>query len=320
MKKIIVLILTLLLIAGAFFIGRQVGLNTEDSKTKTITREETVSEHDIKKTLTTSGQVESNKTEKIELSTSKYFKTMCVEDDDTVKNGDKIVEYSNGTYLKAPYDCVIISHKVPDSGDKCTSSNYIEISSLDKLQATISISENEISNIKLKQKVEIVLEADESKTYTGKITKIDSVGTYATSGTTFSAVVEFKNDGNIKLGMSLSCTIILEEQKNVASIPIDAISENSEGQEYVVKINEDGTTEEIIIESGIADDNYVQIKSGLNLNDKVQITTEITESTTNNSNSKKMTDNFGGERPDNMNKGDFRNMDNNNPPPQSKQN
>ena len=120
------------------------------------------------------------------------------------------------------------------------------------------------------------------------MTKIDSVGTYASSGTTFGATIEFENDGNVKLGMSVSCTIILSEEKGATSVPIDAISENANREEYVTKVNEDGTTEEVIVETGVADESYVQIKSGLNIGDKVQIETQITESssTTTNSNSK----------------------------------
>ena len=46
-----------------------------------------------------------------------------------------------------------------------------------------------------------------------------------------------------------------------------------------IKVNEDGTITDTVVELGIANDNYVQVKSGLELNDKVQITTELTEST-----------------------------------------
>ena len=278
-KKILIIILIILLTGGAFSVGRQVGLNTEESKTKTIITEETVSKHDIKKTLTSSGQVSAKTTEKLELTTTKYFKAMCVEEDDTVLEGENILEYTNGTYLTAPYDLVIENISVPDTESKCTSSNYIEVSNLTTLQTTISISENEIGELKKGQEVEITLTADETKTYTGSITKIDSVGTYSSSGTTFSAVVEFENDGNIKLGMSLSCTVILEEEKDVISVPIEAVHERNNGEEYVNKIKDDGTVEEVTIETGIADDSYVQVTSGLDLNDKVQIVIETTEST-----------------------------------------
>lgn len=310
-KKILISVLIILLLIGAFFVGRQVGLNTEETKTKTIIMEETVSNHDIKKTLTGSGQISAKTIEKLELETTKYFEAMCVEEDDTVLEGENILKYTNGTYLTAPYDLVIKSINVPETKTKGTTSNYIEVSNLTTLQTTISISENEIGAVKKGQEVEITLTADETKKYTGSITKIDSVGNYSASGTTFSATVEFENDGNVKLGMSVSCTVILEEQKDVICIPIEAVYENNEGKEYVNKVNTDGTIEETIVETGIADDSYVQIISGLELNDKVQIITETTESTTTNGDSqlglggfnKEMNGgdkNFGGDMPSGM--------------------
>jgi HlyD family secretion protein len=72
----------------------------------------------------------------------------------------------------------------------------------------------------------------------------------------------------------------LEEEKEVISVPIEAVYENDNGEEYVNKIKDDGTVEETVIETGIADDSYVQVISGLELNDKVQIITETTESST----------------------------------------
>ena len=279
-RKIALIFLLLLLFIAVFIIGRQVGLNTEDSKTKTIIKEETVGTQDIKSTLTGSGQVSAKTTEKLELDTGNYFKAMCVEDDEEVKAGENLLEYTDGTYLTAPYDLVVISHSVPETEDKCTSSHYIEVSNLDTLVTTLSINENEINSVAVDQEVEITLTADESKTYTGKVTKIDSIGTYEASGTTFSATVEFENDDTIKLGMSLSCTIILQDEKDVISVPIDAVYEDDEGNEYVNKVKDDGSTEKVIIETGIANDSYVQVKSGLELNDKVQIITEVTESDT----------------------------------------
>lgn len=283
-KKIILIILIILLVGGSFVLGRQVGLNVEKSKTQTIVTEETVSTQNIKKTLTGSGQVASKTTEKLDLTTSYYFKAMCMEDDDTVKEGENILQYTNGKYLTAPYDLVVISHSVPDADSKCTSSNYVEVSGLGTLTTSLSINENEINQVEVGQEVEITLTADSSRKYTGKVTKVDSVGSYAASGTTFSATVEFENDGYVKLGMSLSCTITLKEEKNVVCVPIQAVYQNSEGKDYVVKVNSDGSTEERVVELGIANDNYVQVKSGLELNDKVQITTEVTESTSQSNN------------------------------------
>ncbi len=291
-KKILIILIILIVMVGVFFLGRQVGLNEEQESTNIVKTEEKVSTETIKKTLTSSGSVASKTTEKVALSTSKYFEAMCVEVDDTVSKGDKILKYTDGTYLKASNDCVILSTNLPDTETKATSSNYVEVSYLNKLIIDLSISENEIASIKEGQEVEISLSADETKTYTGKITKIDSVGTYSTSGTTFSAIVEFKNDGSVKLGMSVSCTVILKEEKDVVSVPINAVATNSEGKKYVVKVNSDGTTEETIVETGIANENYVQITSGLTTDDTVQIETEITNDA--NTSSQNSNNGFGG--------------------------
>ena len=168
MKKIKKAIIIIILMAGVgtatFFIGRQIGLNTDTSSTSTTIEEVTVGTQNIKKTLTSSGEIKTSNTEKLEISTSYYFETMCVEEDDTVKKGENILKYSNGTYLTAPYDLVISSYSVPETGNKATSSNYIEVQELDNLVVSLSISESEISNISLDQEVQITLTAD---TYSG---------------------------------------------------------------------------------------------------------------------------------------------------------
>ena len=146
-KKIIKIIWIILIMVVVFFLGRKSGMTAEISNTTTTVTEEVVTKRTIQKTLTSSGQVETATSEKLEPSTSKYFKTMCVEDDDTVETGENILEYTDGTYLVAPYRCVVISHSLPETGSKSTSNHYVEIQSLEDLKTTISIDENEISNM-----------------------------------------------------------------------------------------------------------------------------------------------------------------------------
>lgn len=284
-KKVIYIIFIIILIILSFFLGRQNGIteaSNANNTTTTIT-EVTVGTQTIQKTLTSSGQISSAEIEKLSLSTSKYFKTMCVEEDDTIKAGENILKYTNGTYLKATRDCVLASYSVPKTEEKCTSSNYIEVQYLDTLNLNLSINESEIQSVKEGQKVEIILTADESKKYTGEITKIDSIGTYTTSGSTFNSIVEIKNDGNIKIGMTASSTIILEEKKDVVAIPIAAVQE-TDSNKYVICVKEDGITENIEIETGISNDNYVEITSGLKGGEKIQVIQTTTTSSKRNNN------------------------------------
>lgn len=284
-KKIIVYIIIILIFSGiSFYIGKRVGLNTDTTSSNTKIEDVKVSRQSIKKTLTTQGQIEASSTEKLSLNTSYYFSSILVEEDDVVKKGEKIVKYSNGIYLKAPYDLVIKEASLPSKGKKATSSNYVEVSKISDVIVNISINESEIPNINIGDEVEIVLSSDSSKKYTGKISKISSVGTYSSSGSTFAAIVTLKNDGNIKVGMSASCTINILEHSDVLAVPIGAVQINGD-RRYVVVV--DGNeTKEVDVTTGLSDENYVEIKSGLTTNDTVRVVTVTKQNTFRTTNSR----------------------------------
>ena len=295
-------ILIVIISISSFFIGKKVGLNTDTSTSNTNIEDVVVEKQTIKKSLTSTGEIKSSKTEKLSLSTSYYFNSLCVEEDDIVKKGEKILKYTNGTYLTAPYDLIITKINVPDTKNKATSSNYIEVESMKDLIVNIDINESEISNIKLDQAVEITLTSDSSKTYTGKISKISSIGNYSSSGSTFSVEVSINNDGNIKIGMSVSCVISIEEKEDIIAVPIGAIYVNGD-RRYVVVVD-GNSTKEVDVTTGLSDDTYVEIKSGLSLGEKVRVVT-VTKQNTIRSNSSDSKDskrqNFpGGDMPSNM--------------------
>lgn len=297
---LIVIGMVLILLLG-FIIGRLTYSNPMRNinmgvSTKSQTVEVEVGTQTIENTLTSSGEISSSETEKLSLTTTYYFNQMCVEENDIVLAGENILKYSNGKYLTAEYDCVISSYSVPESGNICTSSHYIEVQNLETLVMTLNIDESEINSVKVGQEVEIQLNAFEDTTYKGSISKINSVGTYSTSGTSFTATVEFENDGNIKLGMSASCTIIIEKAENVIAVPIEAV-QTSDNKKYVIVIKDDGITENVDIETGISNDSYVEVKSGLSGGEKIQM---ISTTTSNSS--------FGGGNM-NMQGGNFPNID-----------
>ena len=328
-KKILpTIILVIMVGVVSFIVGKRIGLNTDTSTTNTKIEEATVEKHTITKTLTSSGQIESATTEKLYLSTSYYFSSLCVEEDDIVKKGENILKYTNGTYLTAPYDLVVTSISVPTANTIASSSNYIEVKSMDTLVVSLKVSESEIANISLDDEAEITLTADSSKKYTGKISKISSVATYSSSGSTFPIEITLENDeeDNIKIGMSVSCTINIEELKDVIAVPINAVQING-SKRYVVLIK-DGKTEEVEVTTGLSDDEYVEIKSGLDGGETIQIVTVTKQNTirsnsgdNGNGNSRKgggmpNDGNFGGERPSNGNDSGRQRGSNNQPPGQ----
>ena len=178
LRKILIIILIIIVFVGGIFAGKAIEArkySEDESSTNTQISETTVSTQTIENTLTSSGEISSSETEKLDLSTSKYFKTMCVEENDIVKKGGKILKYSDGTYLKADYDCLISSYSVPETGSKCTSSNYVEVKNMKTLQLNISVDETEINQIKKGQEVKIEISALD-KSITGKIKNCYNIG------------------------------------------------------------------------------------------------------------------------------------------------
>lgn len=202
-KKIIVIIILLVLLMGIIiaYIVSNNDSNTEQILNSNWNQKTNTSEN---KTVTISktGEITSTLEEKLELHATYYFEKVYVEENETVKEGEKLVKYTNGTYLLAPYDCIITELNIPEEKEKCTNNHYITIKAINIVEMDISVDETLIENIKVGQEATLSVSTIE-KNYTGYVTKISSTA----SNGKFTATVEFENDGNLKIGMTGKCTI-----------------------------------------------------------------------------------------------------------------
>lgn len=289
--KITFIIILLIVIVAFVFIK----INSSDAETKiinTTTREAEVKRETILLTLSASGEVTSATTEKLSLNKNYSFSTMCVEKDEYIKQGSNILRYTNGTYLTAPYNCVVTQYSVPNVNGTCTDTNYIAISSVDDLYMDLEIKEDQLDKVKVGQEVDIVANYNEGIKYTGTISKINDIGTTTESGTAFAAIVSLKNDGTLKLGMSASCTVTLERYENILVLPIEAVK-IEDGKKYVYVVNEKGNKERVEIKTNHADAINVEITEGISEGDKVSYdVTTVTNIKTSNSSGSGLTSLF----------------------------
>lgn len=148
-------------------------------------------------TIKSSGEIKSALVEQIEPHASYYLEEICVEDNQFVSKDSNILKYTNGTYLIAPYDCIVTELNLPELNGKFLNSHYIEISSNNVLAVTINVDETQINKISIGTEVKIDVSGIE-KEYTGHVTNVASTG----SNGKFKVKIEFENDGSIKLGMT----------------------------------------------------------------------------------------------------------------------
>ncbi len=166
----------------------------------------------------------------------------------------------------------------------------------------INLSEEITKKIKVGQKVEVKIKNEEKiLKYKGKVSIIEK----NQENEKKKAIIEFNFDENVKENQEAECTIIIEEAKDVIAVPIaaiktrkidnnegnntssinqvnttndvnsvDTVINNSKEEKYVIVVNDDGTTSEITVKTGISDEYYVEIISGLSEGQKVQIEEE----------------------------------------------
>ena len=155
-------------------------------------------------TVSSSSEVKSALIENIELHATYYLKKVYVENNSYVAKGEKILKYTNGTYLTAPYDCYIVELNVPEIKGKCLNSHYIKIQSKNMLAVSMKVSETKINKVSIGDEAKITIPALE-KEYKGYVTHI---GSSASNGK-FTIDIEFENDGEIKLGMTATTEITI---------------------------------------------------------------------------------------------------------------
>ena len=274
-KIIKLFIILMIIVLVVFLIFKKVSEKKEDSSQEESSTTKTESEvviTDVVNAVSSSSYVETALEEKKQLHATYYFSKIYVTENQNVTAGENLLQYTNGTYMTAPYNGVITEISVPSSGEMCTNEHYITIQSTDTLKISLSVDEDEIDKITLGQNAEIEFDAIGDKEFSGYITDIASQAEYSSSGSKFDVTVELQNDGEILLGMSAKCSVILEKAENVVAVATEAIDEQN-GEKYVT-VKKGETETQVKVETGISNDAYTEVKSGLNDGDIVIIEKE----------------------------------------------
>ncbi|MEI6650308.1 MAG: efflux RND transporter periplasmic adaptor subunit [Candidatus Moraniibacteriota bacterium] len=175
-----------------------------------------------------------------------------------VKNGDDLSKLSSGSSRTVP---III-------GDMGT------------LQTQVQINEVDVSNVQLGQKVMMTFSAIDGLTISGKVEKMDSLGTVTQGVVTYNAKISLDTlDPRIKPGMSVSASIITGVKQDVIIVPAGAIKKQG-NTNYVQVLNGGMTPTQVNVTVGASNNTETEIQNGLNVGDKVVTKTVDPSATT----------------------------------------
>lgn len=211
------------------------------------------------------------------------------------------VEQLNKTTITSPMVGTISVLNV-ELGERVLGSGFSQgtdlmtVSDLSNMEAIVDVDENDVVIISVGDTARIKVDAFGNRIFTGLVTQVGNSAKQAGFGTQ-EQVINFEvkiklidTDKNLRPGMSCNSKIETETKANVYTVPIQSVTARSdfkeeEKEEGLVTSNgkkkEDEKIKELIfvldgnkvksvyVETGISDDNYIEIKKGLSGNEEV---------------------------------------------------
>lgn len=177
--------------------------------------------------------------------------------------------------------------------------NIMTVSDLGNMEATVDVDENDVVLVSIGDTANVKVDAFSNQIFKGTVTQIGNSAQSAGLGTQDQVVnfgVRIKlidTDPNLRPGMSCTADIQTETKSMVFAVPIQSVTardedkpmEGEEGSDSeedsenakvtqkketekkevqeIVFVIKDGKAKTINIETGISDDNYIEVKSGL---------------------------------------------------------
>lgn len=143
------------------------------------------------------------------------------------------------------------------------------IAAQDETVVSVNVDELDILSIEEGQTAEITIDALEEQSFEGKITDI-SQAVSGSGSTKYPVEITIGRTDDMRIGMSVSATITIDEAKDAVLVPVSALQERG-GRTFVyTESSEDGTLSgETEVTTGLSDGSRAEIISGLAEGDTV---------------------------------------------------
>jgi HlyD family secretion protein len=192
---------------------------------------------------------------------------------------NQLEEQLSYTTIVAPMDGVILSRDV-EIGDAVSSilvlgsTATLIMTEGDTRQVYVQgkVDEADIANVYLGQPARIKVESFRDRPFYGKVTKIAPMGVEKDNVTTFEVRVSINNPGGeLKANMTANAEILMDEHKNVLTVPENAVIYDAQKNASVQipdKHEKDGARK-VAVKVGLSNGSVTEIASGLKEGDQV---------------------------------------------------
>lgn len=172
------------------------------------------------------------------------------------------------------------------SNSTVTASTVLTLADLSSVQTKVVVSEVDIPKVKAGQKATITVNAFPGKTFTGRVSRVDTIGTTTSGVVSYNAIIQFTTiPEGVVPGMNASAVIQTQRKDDVLKVPLTAVK--TSGTEQTVQLLEQsmtgiendpsvtpaaiqsGTPTAVPVTTGISSDTDIEILTGLKAGDVV---------------------------------------------------
>ncbi len=270
LRRMLVILLILLLIAGA---GLYAYSSLKQKYTVTYTGY-TASIGSISNALNFSGTLNLIDSETFTAQTDTSVRAVYVQPGDIVKEGDKLMRLADGQTPKANFDGRVNTLSVATGDDVAAGASLVQVADFSHMKVNIRVDEYDIADVSVGQNCTVTATATE-KTFQSQIAAIDYISASSGNVAYYTATAYVDVEDGVYPGMQVTVTIPQEEAQNVVVLKMDALSFDESNSAYVYMYDENGELQQVPVEVGVSNGNYVEIKSGLSGGDEVYVETEV---------------------------------------------
>lgn len=187
------------------------------------------------------------------------------------------------TKIVAPFTGTVVSVPVEEGqtvNANQTTPTIAEIADLSQMEVKLEIAEGDITKVAAGMPVEYTILSEPNTQFKTTLQSIDpgltglSDGNYSESSSSDAAVYYYakllveNEEGKLRIGMTTQNTILAKQAKDVLVVPTVAVR-NMKGKKIVRVLKDDTDVVETEVQTGLSDGLNIEIKSGLNVGDKV---------------------------------------------------
>gem|GEM_PF-5324569 len=171
--------------------------------------------------------------------------------------------------IRSTIDGVVVAVNVKTGETIVSGQHSITVADIEDKYVTAYIMQQDYNNVA--EGMEVTLSDDQTGlTLTGTVTYKDYIATETSDSDSVSQYrIEIEPNDTLKnaIGSNITVYITLEERKDTLSLPLTCVQKD-ESSVYVY-IKENNIVKRVNIETGLRDDNYIEILSGINENTEV---------------------------------------------------